>query len=180
MEKPLALHSAEGAQLVQMAAKLKRILMVGHILEYHPAVRELKRLVKAGELGKLQYIYSSRLNLGKLRAEENIYQSFAPHDISVILSLLGELPQRVCAQGGSYLNRPIVDTTLTTCDFSNGVKAHIFVSWLHPFKEQKLAIIADRKMAVFDDMQPINKLVLYSHRIDWPNRIPVAQKDEGR
>ena len=179
VEKPLALHISEGSQLVEMAAKLDRILMVGHILEYHPAIRELKRLIKAGDLGKLQYIYSSRLNLGKLRAEENILWSFAPHDISVILSLLGELPERVSAQGGTYLNPPIVDTTLTTCDFAGGVKAHIFVSWLHPFKEQKLAIIADKKMAVFDDTQPINKLVLYSHRIEWPNRIPVAQKDAG-
>jgi UDP-2-acetamido-3-amino-2,3-dideoxy-glucuronate N-acetyltransferase len=177
VEKPLALHTSEGAELVELAHKRGRILMVGHILEYHPAIVELKRLIHTGELGRIQYIYSSRLNLGKLRTEENILWSFAPHDISVILSLLGELPDRVSAQGASYLNPHIADTTLTTCDFKSGVKAHIFVSWLHPFKEQKLTIVADRKMAVFDDLQTDRKLVLYSHRIHWPDRIPVAQKD---
>ena len=180
VEKPLALHSSEGADLVELARKRGRILMVGHILEYHPATVELKRLIHSGELGKIQYIYSSRLNLGKLRTEENILWSFAPHDISVMLSLLGELPDRVSAHGGSYLNPHITDTTLTTCDFKSGVKAHLFVSWLHPFKEQKLAIIADKKMAVFDDMQTDRKLVLYSHRIEWPDRIPVVQKDGGQ
>src|SRR5215469_2605439 len=179
-EKPLALHTSEGAELVELASKRGRILMVGHILEYHPAIVELKRLIHAGELGRIQYIYSSRLNLGKLRTEENILWSFAPHDISVMLSLLGELPDRVSAHGGSYLNPHITDTTLTTCDFKSGVKAHIFVSWLHPFKEQKLAIVADKRMAVFDDLQTDRKLVLYSHRIEWPDRIPVAQKDDGQ
>jgi UDP-2-acetamido-3-amino-2,3-dideoxy-glucuronate N-acetyltransferase len=180
VEKPLALHSSEGTELVELAKERGRILMVGHILEYHPAVVELKRLIHTGELGKLQYIYSSRLNLGKLRTEENILWSFAPHDISVMLSLLGELPDRISSHGGSYLNQAITDTTLTTCDFKSGVKAHIFVSWLHPFKEQKLALIADKKMAVFDDLESDRKLVLYSHRIEWPGRIPVAQKDGGQ
>ncbi len=179
VEKPLSLRSSEARELVELAAKQKRILMVGHILEYHPAVNELKRRVREGELGKIQYIYSSRLNLGKLRTEENILWSFAPHDISVILFLLGEMPERVFAQGGSYLNADIFDTTLTTLDFKSGVKAHIFVSWLHPFKEQKLTIAADRKMAVFDDTEPERKLILYSHRINWLDRVPIAQKDGG-
>ena len=178
VEKPLALRSQDGRELVELAARQKRILMVGHILEYHPVVEALKGLIRTGELGRIQYIYSSRLNLGKLRTEENILWSFAPHDISVILFLLGEgRPTRAAAQGGSYLNPPVVDTTLSTLDFASGVKAHIFVSWLHPFKEQKLAIIGSQKMAVFDDLQPENKLVLYSHRIDWFDRKPVATKD---
>src|SRR5437870_1600764 len=109
VEKPLALRSSEGAELVELAKKHDRILMVGHILEYHPAIVELKRLIHTGELGRIQYIYSSRLNLGKLRTEENILWSFAPHDISVMLSLLGELPERVSAHGGSYLNPHITD-----------------------------------------------------------------------
>src|SRR4029077_14291753 len=137
----------------------------------------LKELVRKGELGRIQYIHSSRLNLGKLRTEEHILWSFAPHDISAILYLLGETPARASAQGGSYLNPPLVDTTLSTLDFASGVKAHIFVSWLHPFKEQKLAIIGSQKMAVFDDLQPEDKLVLYSPRIDWFARKPVATKD---
>jgi UDP-2-acetamido-3-amino-2,3-dideoxy-glucuronate N-acetyltransferase len=179
VEKPLALKFAEGKELVDLAKERDRILMVGHILEYHPAIVELKRMVREGELGKIEYIYSSRLNLGKLRTEENILWSFAPHDISVILSLLGEMPETLSAHGGSYLNPGIADATLTTCDFKSGVKTHIFVSWLHPFKEQKLTIVADKTMAVFDDLEPERKLTLYSHRIDWPNRVPIAQKDGG-
>jgi UDP-2-acetamido-3-amino-2,3-dideoxy-glucuronate N-acetyltransferase len=179
VEKPLALHAKEGEELVKLAAQRNRILMVGHILEYHPAVLELKRMIQAGELGRIQYIYSSRLNLGKLRTEENILWSFAPHDISAILFLLGETPTRVSSHGGTYLNDGIMDTTLTNCDFKSGVKAHIFVSWLHPFKEQKLAIIGDQKMAVFDDTQSERKLVLFSHRINWVDRFPVAEKADA-
>jgi len=180
VEKPLALRSAEGRHLVELAKERDLILMVGHVLEYHPAISELKRLVQQGHLGKIQYIYSSRLNLGKLRTEENILWSFAPHDISVILHLLGEVPLHCTAQGGSYLNPPIVDTTLSTLEFGSGVKAHIFVSWLHPFKEQKLCVIGSQKMAVFDDLEPEKKLVVYAHRINWLERKPVAERDGGR
>ena len=177
VEKPLSLRSSDGRELVKLAATQNRLLMVGHILEYHPAILALKKLIQEGDLGKIQYIHSSRLNLGKLRTEENILWSFAPHDISAILYLLGETPIRTSAQGGSYLNAQTVDTTLSTLDFSSGVKAHIFVSWLHPFKEQKLAIVGSKKMAVFDDVQPENKLILYSHHIRWIDRKPVAEKD---
>jgi UDP-2-acetamido-3-amino-2,3-dideoxy-glucuronate N-acetyltransferase len=180
VEKPLALQVREGKQLVKVAGECGRVLMVGHILEYHPAIVELVRLIKQGDLGKIQYIYSSRLNLGKLRTEENILWSFAPHDISVILKMLGETPIIAAAQGGSYLNPPIIDTTLSTLEFSGGVKAHIFVSWLHPFKEQKLCVIGSQKMAVFDDLEPEKKLVLYAHRINWHDRRPVAERDGGQ
>ncbi len=179
VEKPLALRVEEGQELVELAQSRQRILMVGHLLEYHPAVLKLRELIWRGELGKVQYIYSTRLNLGKLRTEENILWSFAPHDISAILCLLGEEPTMVAVHGGSYLNHRIADVTLTTCDFASGVKAHIFVSWLHPFKEQRLVIVADREMAVFDDTQKECKLVVYPHRIDWVDRVPVAQKSEG-
>jgi UDP-2-acetamido-3-amino-2,3-dideoxy-glucuronate N-acetyltransferase len=180
VEKPLALKASDGEDLVNLAARLKRVLMVGHILEYHPAILEVKRMIQDGELGRIQYIYSSRLNLGKLRTEENILWSFAPHDISAILYLLGETPEQITAQGGSYLNPKQVDTTLTTLDFRSGVKAHIFVSWLHPFKEQKLTIVGGRKMVVFDDVERERKLMVYPHRIDWHDRIPVAVKEEGQ
>jgi len=179
VEKPLALRVEDGRRLVQLASERNRLLMVGHILQYHPAILELRRIIHDGDLGRLQYIYSSRLNLGKLRTEENILWSFAPHDISAILFLLGETPTRVTAQGGRYIDARLVDTTLTTCEFASGVQAHIFVSWLHPFKEQKLTIVGSKKMAVFDDVQPKDKLVLYSHRIDWLDRAPVAHKSEG-
>jgi UDP-2-acetamido-3-amino-2,3-dideoxy-glucuronate N-acetyltransferase len=180
VEKPLSLRSSDGKELVALALAGRRILMVGHILEYHPAIQALKNLIQQGDLGKIQYIHSTRLNLGKLRTEENILWSFAPHDISAILYLLGESPIRAAAQGGSYLNPQIVDTTLSTLDFSSGVKAHIFVSWLHPFKEQKLAIVGSEKMAVFDDVKAENKLMLYSHHISWIDRKPVAEKDGGQ
>jgi UDP-2-acetamido-3-amino-2,3-dideoxy-glucuronate N-acetyltransferase len=179
VEKPLALCSREARELVSLARDGKRILMVGHILEYHPAVVRLKQLIASGELGKIQYIYSSRLNLGKLRTEENILWSFAPHDIAATLFLLDEFPTQVATQGGSYLNPSIVDTTLTSCEFKSGVKAHIFVSWLHPFKEQKLTIVADKMMAVFDDLESTRKLTLYPHRIHWIDRMPVAQKQDS-
>jgi len=179
VEKPLALHVEQGAELVELARRYGAILMVGHLLHYHPATVALRRMLEAGELGKIEYISSSRLNFGKLRTEEDILWSFAPHDISAILYLLGESPMTVAAQGASYLNHPISDVTLTILAFRSGVKAHIFVSWLHPYKEQKLVIVGDRKMAVFDDTSTDNKLVLYPHRVDWVNRIPVARKAEG-
>src|SRR5271163_423137 len=180
VEKPLALNAIEGKELVELANAQSAVLMVGHILHYHPAITELTRLIQQGHLGKIQYIHSSRLNLGKLRTEENILWSFAPHDISVILGVLGETPLYAAAQGGSYLNPPVVDTTLSTLEFQNGVKAHIFVSWLHPFKEQKLCIIGTEKMAVFDDLEPEKKLVLYAHKINWVDRKPVAERDGGQ
>jgi UDP-2-acetamido-3-amino-2,3-dideoxy-glucuronate N-acetyltransferase len=131
----------------------------------------------SGELGRINYIYSNRLNLGKIRREENILWSFAPHDISMILSLAGEEPESVFATGGNYLHKRIADVTTTHLDFPSGLKAHVFVSWLHPFKEQKLVVVGDRKMAVFDDTQPWeDKLLLYPHQITWQNNSPVPIK----
>jgi len=173
------LRVEQGEELVELARKHSRILMVGHLLHYHPAVTELRRLVQEGDLGKVEYISSSRLNLGKVRTEEDILWSFAPHDISAILYLLNEAPKQITAQGASYLNHSVSDVTLTILSFASGVKAHVFVSWLHPYKEQKLVIVGDRKMAVFDDMEAERKLVLYPHRIEWVNRVPVARKAEG-
>ena len=178
VEKPLALTSREGEELVQLAEKNNKILMVGHILQYHPAVNKMKEIIAAGVLGKIQYIYSNRLSIGKLRTEENILWSFAPHDISVILMLLEEEPEKVSAFGGDYLSQGIFDTTLTTMEFANGVKGHIFVNWLHPFKEQKLVVVGSKAMAVFDDVSA-EKLYLYPHKIEWKDgKIPVAEKAE--
>jgi len=180
VEKPLALKVEEGKELVELAQKQDRLLMVGHLLEYHPVVVKLKELVDEGALGKIEYVYSTRLNLGKFRTEENILWSFAPHDISVILLLLGgEMPQDVSAHGGYYLHRDIADVTLTTLAFGEGVRAHIFVSWLHPYKEQKLVVVGDKKMALFDDAAPQDKLLLYSHQIEWVERKPVPHPREA-
>ncbi|UCC12280.1 MAG: Gfo/Idh/MocA family oxidoreductase [candidate division WOR-3 bacterium] len=175
VEKPLSLHLNEAEELIARADKEHRILMVGHILRYHPAVIKLKELIAANELGRIQYVYSNRLNIGKIRTEENILWSFAPHDISVILFLLDEMPLSVTATGGNYLQEEITDVTLTTLDFPSGIKGHIFVSWLHPFKEQKLVVVGDKQMAVFDDIHD-EKLRLYPHKIEWEKGIPVAHK----
>jgi UDP-2-acetamido-3-amino-2,3-dideoxy-glucuronate N-acetyltransferase len=180
VEKPLALTVKEGEQLVALAERQHRILMVGHLLEYHPAIATLRKLVASGELGKIQYIYSNRLNLGRIRTEENALWSFAPHDIHVIVSLLRELPLEVACQGGSYLSHQVADVTMSTMTFASGVRAHIFVSWLHPFKEQKLVVVGTQKMVVFDDALPTEaKLQLYPHRVDWIERVPVAVKAQA-
>lgn len=180
VEKPLCLSVEEGRALVNLAQERHRILMVGHLLWYHPAILKLKQLIEEGELGRIQYIYSNRLNLGKIRREENILWSFAPHDLSVILGLVGEMPNRVLAQGGNYLHQEIADVTVSLLSFPSGVKAHIFVSWLHPFKEQKLIVVGDRKMAVFDDMEKKDKLLLYPHTIHWKQQMPVPSKAEAQ
>ena len=180
VEKPLCLSVSEGEILSKLAEERNRILMVGHLLWYHPAIIELKNLIHKGSLGRIQYIYSNRLNLGKLRREENVLWSFAPHDISVILGLVQEMPYEVQALGGNYLHRKIADTTMTLLAFPSGIKAHIFVSWLHPFKEQKLVIVGDKQMAVFDDTAGWDeKLTLYPHSVNWIDNIPVADKAEG-
>jgi UDP-2-acetamido-3-amino-2,3-dideoxy-glucuronate N-acetyltransferase len=179
VEKPLALTVADGHALVAAAQAGRRILMVGHILEFHPAVERLRELVAHGELGKLCYLYSSRLNHGRIRTEENALWSFAPHDIHVMLRLLGELPVDASCRGGGFLQQTVADVTMSTLSFSGGVRAHIFVSWLHPFKEQRLVVVGDRKMAVFDDTLDDGKLQLYPHRVDWIDRIPVAVKSEA-
>jgi acetyltransferase-like isoleucine patch superfamily enzyme len=151
--------------------------MVGHLLQYHTAFLELKQLIAKGNLGRLQYIYSNRLNLGKFRNEENILWSFAPHDISMILSLAGDIPETVYATGACHLNPRIHDVTTTHMSFKNGIEAHIFVSWLHPYKEQKLVVVGDKGMAVFDDGLPWGeKLKLYPHQVTWLNGMPQPEK----
>ncbi len=176
VEKPLALGRSEGEELTALAEERKQVLMVGHILQYHPAIRKIRELVMSGYVGKLQYIYSNRLNIGKIRTEESILWSFAPHDISVMLMLLGEMPTSVNAQGGNYLNSDIADVTMTTLTFASGVRGHVFVSWLHPYKEQRLIVVGDRKTLVFDDSQPRDKVMGFAHQVEWVDRKPMAQK----
>jgi len=177
VEKPLSLKVEEAKKLCDLSIQLNRKLMVGHLLQYHPAFLELKNLIKKGTLGRLQYIYSNRLNLGKFRNEENILWSFAPHDISMILQLAGDLPESVYATGACHLNPRIHDVTTTHMSFKNGIEAHIFVSWLHPYKEQKLVVVGDRGMAVFDDGLPWGeKLKLYPHQVTWVDGLPQPEK----
>ncbi len=182
VEKPLCLDPREAEELVQLAAGLGRVLMVGHLLQYHPCIQKLQRLVAQGELGQLHYVTSNRLNLGKIRHEENALWSFAPHDLSVILSLVGDrLPEQVRCVGESYLTRGVADTTLTMLRFASGVRAHVYVTWLNPFKEQKLTVIGSQGMAVFDDTKPwAEKLVLYRQYLTWTDgRLPTPSKAKG-
>ena len=178
VEKPLALDAEDGQRLVDLADRRSRILMVGHILLYHPAVVKLRELINQGALGRILYCYSNRLNMGLIRTEENILWSFAPHDISVMLYLLGEEPIFTEAEGQSYLTPGVVDVTLSRLRFHSGVTGHIFVSWLHPSKEQKLVVVGSEQMAVFDDMAE-KKLLLYPHRVAWASRTPKAVKAEA-
>ena len=176
VEKPLALRVPQAEELVELATDRKRILMVGHILEYHPAIRKLKDLVDAGELGEIHYVYSNRLNLGKVRQEENILWSFAPHDISVILLLVGTLPEWASTSGQHYLQHDVADVTMTCLAFPCKARAHIFASWLHPFKEQKLVVVGSRKMAVFDDVIKEGKLKIFDKGIEWKDGRPVTRQ----
>jgi predicted dehydrogenase len=177
VEKPLTIDVDEASKLVTHAEAAGRVLMVGHLLEYHPAILKLHELIQAGELGKIRYIISNRLNLGKIRTEENALWSFAPHDIAVILRLVGSMPFEVVATGGCYVSPNIADVTITQLLFDNGVRSHIFVSWLHPFKEQKLVVVGSKKMASFDDVA--KELVLYDQRVDWKEGQPIPVKGEG-
>jgi UDP-2-acetamido-3-amino-2,3-dideoxy-glucuronate N-acetyltransferase len=176
VEKPLALTAMDGRAMMETAARENRLLMVGHLLLYHPAVQAIRRLLREGELGRLEYIYSNRLSMGKIRQEENALWSFAPHDISVILALTGHTPIEVTAVGGTYLQPNIADVTVSNLLFERGVRAHIFVSWLHPYKEQRLVVIGSKKMVVFEDSRSADKLVLYDKEIAWKDgQIQVAQ-----
>ena len=181
VEKPLCVIVAHAEDLVKLAEANQRILMVGHLLQYHPCIERLRAMLSQGDLGKLCYISSNRLNLGKIRREENALWSFAPHDISVILALVNhQFPEQVRCVGGTFLTSGVADTTMTTLRFAGGVRAHIYVSWLNPFKEQKLTVVGSEGMAVFDDTKPWNeKLVVYRDHLHWkdgqtptPTRLP--------
>jgi len=158
VEKPLTLISKETTDLIQIAKRNKVKLMVGHVLLYHPAILKIKKLIDDNFIGQLQYIYSNRLNLGTLRKDENILWSFAPHDISVIQFLVEKNPIEINAFGSAFLQKNIEDTTITLLKYPDNIFAHIFVSWLHPFKEQRLVIIGDTGMIVFEDSLTNEKL----------------------
>ena len=161
IEKPITLNAKDAKALMELAAKKNHKLMVGHILLYHPAVLKIKEMLDSGLIGNLQYIYSNRLNLGAIRSEENILWSFAPHDISVIQFLTGTSPISIKASGAAFVRSVVEDTTLTYLEYPDGIHAHIFVSWLHPFKEQRLVVIGEKGMIVFEDSLPKDKMKFY-------------------
>ena len=161
VEKPFVLASSEARELIALSDQRQRILMVGHLLEYHPVVTRLKDLVDSGELGEIRYVYSQRLNLGTVRVDENALWNFAPHDISVILYLLGQEPTDVSARGQSYLQPGIEDVVFMTLNFAGKAMGHVHVSWLDPHKIRRITIVGSKRMAVFDDLEPNEKLKIY-------------------
>jgi UDP-2-acetamido-3-amino-2,3-dideoxy-glucuronate N-acetyltransferase len=179
VEKPMALSISDAETMQKVALETDRILMVGHLLEYHPAVLKLRELIDSGELGKINYVYSNRLNFGKVRTEENALWSFAPHDVAVILRLLGQSPIQVSASGGAYLTKGISDVTVSNLLFSDNSRAHIFVSWLHPYKEQRLVVVGDQKMAIFNDVNPFGeKLCIYPQSVEFDGTLPILKKED--
>lgn len=181
IEKPLALDIARAEALLEAAERHRRIVMVGHLLQYHPIFLELKRLVAEGALGRLRYVYSNRLSLGKFRTEENVLWSFAPHDISMLIALTGEAPFKVSAEGADFVTPGIADWSICHLRFPSGVRGHVQSSWLHPFKEHRLVVVGDSAMAVFEDSVEDwdRRLAIYRHGVDYRPHGPVPLKGEA-
>lgn len=181
VEKPIALSLSDAYAMAAKAREKSRVLMVGHLLQYHPVFVKLLAMVREGALGKLQYVYSNRLNQGRIRTEENALWSLAPHDFSMILALAGESPSRVSAAGQAAVQPALADLATVNLAFPSGLKAHVFCSWLNPYKEHRLAVAGERAMAVFDDTASHwdDKLVLYRHCVKWNGEIPEFVKGAG-
>jgi len=180
VEKPLCLDLDEAEELGRIADQAQRTLMVGHLLLYHPAFQALQAAVADGRVGTLQYLYSNRASFGKIRTEENALWSFAPHDVSMILALVGRLPTEVLGVAANYVTDGVSDVTVSHLFFDGGVQAHIFVSWLHPFKDHKLVVGGDQGMIVFNDSAPgDDKLILYPHTATVEGDLPIANKAPG-
>jgi UDP-2-acetamido-3-amino-2,3-dideoxy-glucuronate N-acetyltransferase len=180
VEKPLALRAEEGQEMMALAHRTHHILMVGHLLRYHPALDAIQALIAEGALGRIEYLYSNRLSMGKIRREENALWSFAPHDISMLLAITGQMPLQVSATGGAYLQPNIADVTISQLLFEQGTRAHIFVSWLHPYKEHRVVILGSKQMVLFEDTAPDNKLRLFDKRIEIKDGAFEAAKPVGK
>ena len=172
VEKPLTLNLDHAIALYQLSKDYNVNLMVGHVLLFHPAIQKIKELIQEGRIGKLQYIYSNRLNLGQVRTEEDVFWSLAPHDIAIFQYILDSFPTNIKANGVSFIQEGIHDSTITQLKYPNGIEGHIFVSWLHPFKEHRLVVIGSEAMISFDDSSEKKPLKLYSKKIDMQKGIP--------
>lgn len=166
VEKPLATNAADAQRAVEAAKEAGKTLMVGHLLEYHPGVLKLNELLKEGELGELYYVYGNRLNLGKLRADENALWSLGAHDVSVVLALIGEEPARCEAHGRGYVRSEVEDVVFCYLTFPSGAVAHLHLSWLDPHKERRMTVVGSRRMATFDDMRIEGKVTVYDKGFD--------------
>jgi UDP-2-acetamido-3-amino-2,3-dideoxy-glucuronate N-acetyltransferase len=177
VEKPLAMNEAEANLMIANAEKNDVQLMIGHLLQYHPIFKTVLKMVKNGDIGEISYIYSNRLSFGKVRSKEDVIWSFAPHDISMILSLIGKEPKSVSVNSTCILQKKIADTATIYLEFENGLKSHISVSWLNPYKEQKLVVVGKSAMLVFDDTKSWSeKLAFYSYKIEHYNNLPILKK----
>ncbi len=172
IEKPMALSIQEAKELVYLAKKNDINVMVGHVLLFHPAINKIKEIIDSKTIGNLQYLYSNRLNLGKIRTEENVFWSLAPHDIAIFQYLTGSYPRNIKAIGSTFLQKGIPDSTITNIEYNNGVQGHIFVSWLHPFKEHRIVVIGSEGMISFEDSLKDKPLKLYSKKINLENGVP--------
>jgi UDP-2-acetamido-3-amino-2,3-dideoxy-glucuronate N-acetyltransferase len=176
VEKPLALRSAEAEELARLAKQNGAQLMVGHVLLFHPAIEKIGEAVRAGKIGKLEYLYSNRLNLGTVRKEENILWSFAPHDLSIFQYLIGAYPREVVSRGGAFVQPHIHDSTMTVLTYPDNIVGHIFVSWLHPFKEHRLIVIGSKGMLSFEDSGESRGVKFYEKGINWVQGEPVTHE----
>ena len=177
VEKPLAMNENEAKLMIVTAEKNNVQLMVGHLLQYHPIFKTIRKIVDSGDIGELNYIYSNRLSFGKVRSEEDVIWSFAPHDISMILSLIGKDPKSVCVKSTCILQKKIADSATIHLEFETGLKSHISVSWLNPHKEQKLVVVGKSAMLVFDDTRPWSeKLALHSYKVENSHDLPILKK----
>ena len=172
VEKPLTLQKDHAEELVRISEQNNVNLMVGHVLLFHPAIKKIKALIDSGKIGELQYIYSNRLNLGQVRTEENVFWSLAPHDISIFQYFTESYPEAIYATGSTFLQKGINDSTITQLKYPNGVDGHIFVSWLHPFKEHRLVVIGSEAMLSFEDSSEGKPLKLYAKKFDIEQGIP--------
>ena len=177
VEKPMTLSAKTSKELVEIAEKNHARLMVGHVLLFHPAIRKVKELIDSGKIGQLYYLYSTRLNLGTVRTEENVFWSFAPHDISVLDYLVGKPSISIESKGTKVLQNNVYDYTLTQMTYPDNINAHIFVSWLHPFKEQRLVVVGSKGMISFEDSSPEKEIVFYDKQIKFENKIPIKMEN---
>ena len=177
LEKPMTLSAKDAKELVDLATANHARLMVGHLMLFHPAIKKIKEILDSGRLGKLNYIYSDRLNFGKVRTEEHVFWSFAPHDISILNFLIGSPAINIQAKGSKILQENIFDVTMSLFEYPDNVHAHIFVSWLHPFKEQRLVVAGEKGMLSFEDSSKDKNILYYNKSVQWENDQPILSSE---
>ena len=178
VEKPFTTNVKDAEYLYDLSESKNVNVMVGHILLFHPAINKIKKIIDENKIGKLQYIYSNRLNLGRIRTEENVFWSFAPHDISVLQYLINDFPEKISSNGAAFIQENIHDTTLTLLSYPNNIKCHIYVSWLHPFKEHRLVVIGSKGMLTFEDSLINKPLKFYDKKITMDKKKPVEKSGD--